>query len=230
MTSVTKNLQAKKDSKIKKHEQAAKKMFGKEAERQEKKYKEKGLTSTAKLIVDLIASQESIKDGIHVDVGCGSGVVCVELLKKGASKTIGVDLSEDAIARATALADELQLSDRATFVAGSFIEIELRVEEPVQSVILHRVLCCHPNAKGILEKTTSLNPRDIYITLPTDNSIVIGIHAPIGVLTRIFTKGFQAQFHRHQMMMSYLEERGYKLQFRSRKFPWITFHFTKRMA
>ncbi len=217
----------KEQDRIRKHEEAAKKMFGKDSERQAQAYKKKGLSSTSRLIVERIKTLDGMDQGVHVDVGCGSGKICFELLKNGARRALGIDLSEDAIKNAQALADELGFSDRTDFIAGSFIDVDLQLNEDVQTVILHRVLCCHPNARGILEKTISLNPNHVFITVPTDNPIIRTIHLPIGVLTRLLTKGFQAQLHRHEFIISFLEARGYRLVFKEKKFPWITFHFVR---
>ncbi len=212
---------------VEKHEIAAKKLFGKEAKRQAAKYEKKGLSSTAKRITELIIAQDTAKNGVYLDSGCGSGKICFELLKNGVKKTIGIDLSEKAIEIAEQLKEKFNFQDRAVFVAGSFLDVEIPTTEPIQGIILHRVLCCHPEAEKILQKVIALNPQEIYITLPTDNRIVRTIHVPIGVLTRTFTKGFQAQLHTHKKIFSILLEHDYTLVLKERKTLWWTYVFRK---
>jgi SAM-dependent methyltransferase len=57
-----------------------------------------------------------------IDVGCGSGVLSFVAARLGASRVIGCDISEEAIAVARTNAERLDLADRVEFRVGSLLE------------------------------------------------------------------------------------------------------------
>lgn len=63
------------------------------------------------------------RDGIHLDIGCGNGIKTVNFALAGL-KTIGVDISLDAIKEAKLLLDGHKLRNKCTFIEGSGLDLK----------------------------------------------------------------------------------------------------------
>lgn len=60
-------------------------------------------------------------DGKRVlDIGCGSGRLCVAMAQRGAAEVVGVDFAGDMLDLARKYADEAGVADRCHFVAADF--------------------------------------------------------------------------------------------------------------
>ena len=60
-----------------------------------------------------------------LDLGCGSGIFCFKLLKRGAGRVIGIDFSINAIQKAKERAMELKVMNRCEFICANVVEIDL---------------------------------------------------------------------------------------------------------
>jgi len=104
-----------------------------------------------------------------IDVGCGTGDLALALLARGATTARGVDLGRGAIESARALADERGLADRTTFDVGDGSTVTL---DRAGIVVLNRVVCCYPDATGLLDNTLPAAGEVFAITAPTDRGAV----------------------------------------------------------
>ena len=59
-----------------------------------------------------------------LDVGCGSGVYSVDFARRGARRVVGVDFSENMLARARREAEQHGVADRCEFVQADFLELD----------------------------------------------------------------------------------------------------------
>jgi 2-polyprenyl-3-methyl-5-hydroxy-6-metoxy-1,4-benzoquinol methylase len=55
-----------------------------------------------------------------LDIGCGSGVYCIELAKRGAKRVLGIDFSDSMLAIAREAARKDGVADRIEFIRGEF--------------------------------------------------------------------------------------------------------------
>jgi SAM-dependent methyltransferase len=85
-----------------------------------------------------------------LDVGCGIGDLAIETLARGAVSATGYDLSAKAIEHGRELASRRGFAERVTFEVGDGSIVEL---PPADVVVLNRVVCCYPNADGLLDRT-----------------------------------------------------------------------------
>jgi len=63
-----------------------------------------------------IKNCEPIKDRTFLDVGCGNALYSLELARRGASRVVGIDISEVMIGLCKQSSEAQNLSDRCTFV------------------------------------------------------------------------------------------------------------------
>ncbi|WP_200254254.1 class I SAM-dependent methyltransferase [Thiococcus pfennigii] len=104
-----------------------------------------------------------------LEVGCGPGYLHRALLRDGAARAVGVDLSERmiAIARREARADGL--AERTSYHQGDFTLIAAPLPE-ADVTILDKVICCYPDWERLV--TVSLaKTRCLYaFTIPRDRA------------------------------------------------------------
>jgi 2-polyprenyl-3-methyl-5-hydroxy-6-metoxy-1,4-benzoquinol methylase len=71
-----------------------------------------------------IKNCEPIKDRTFLDVGCGNALYSLELARKGASRVVGIDISEVMIGLCKQSAEHHNLSDRCTFLQTDLLNYE----------------------------------------------------------------------------------------------------------
>ena len=111
-----------------------------------------------RLMGDVAAAAPSV-----LELGCGSGALTVELLRRGAVSADAVDLSPDMIDAARRRAALADVSDRAAFVLGDGALIPLAAHD---WVVLDRVMCCYPLLDRLLANATRAATRRVAFTVP----------------------------------------------------------------
>jgi SAM-dependent methyltransferase len=114
--------------------------------------------SLLKAITDVGVSGRTV-----LDVGCGIGDLAIEAVAAGATSAKGFDLSPKAIERARALARQRGVDDRTTFEVGDGSKLDL---PKADVVAVNRVVCCYPDADGILERTLAAAGSVYAISAP----------------------------------------------------------------
>ncbi len=116
---------------------------------------------TASLLKAITA--QGVSGRTVLDVGCGIGDLAIETVAAGATSATGYDLSPKAIGRARALARERGVGDRTTFEVGDGSKLDL---PRADIVAINRVVCCYPDADGILERTLAAAGSVYAISAP----------------------------------------------------------------
>ena len=114
----------------------------KEATRNVRSYRRRGLDPMASSMVDYLLST-GIDGTTILEVGGGVSAVQIELLKAGAASSLNIELSSGYDEAAQALAEEEGLEDRMARRIGDFVELQHDLE-PMDIVVMNRVVCCYP--------------------------------------------------------------------------------------
>jgi SAM-dependent methyltransferase len=114
-----------------------------------------------------------LADRTVLDVGCGIGDLAIETLSRGASSATGFDLSPKAIDHARELAARRGFADRTTFDVGDGSTFEL---PSADVVVLNRVVCCYPNADGLLNRTLTAAGSVFALTAPVSDGATGGFN------------------------------------------------------
>lgn len=69
---------------------------------------------------------QPINDKSILDVGCGSGIYCVDFAKKGAKKVVGIDFSEKMIRIAKKLSKEEKVSNKCNFIVADIMNNQFK--------------------------------------------------------------------------------------------------------
>jgi SAM-dependent methyltransferase len=119
--------------------------------------------SLLKAITDLGVSGRTV-----LDVGCGIGDLAIETVAAGATSATGFDLSPKAIERARELARTRGVGDRTTFEVGDGSKLEL---PKADIVAINRVVCCYPDADGILDRSLAAAGSVYAISAPISRGL-----------------------------------------------------------
>ena len=89
------------------------------------------------------------------------------------------------------------------------------------AISLHKVLCCHPDRSGMLQKAISGKPNVIVITIPPKWH-VFRYGVPFFHLFRKVKHGFTFYVHNPKVIDKELQEANYELVRVFKTFIWIT--------
>ena len=144
------------------HTQAAARLFSHLAKLYVWRYRLFGL---ARSQLKLIAGLERIgyRAASLLEIGCGVGWLHQWLLKHGAARAVGVDLSPEMVAEARRLALKQGLAAQTSYLIGDFIALAESIE-PVEIVLLDKVICCYPDANVLLIQAASRARRAVALT------------------------------------------------------------------
>jgi len=140
----------------------------------------KGLRTTTRLLVELLADEAAHGHGIEgaslLDIGAGIGDVEAALFERGLSHATHVEASTAYSDAARRLADEGGWRDRVRFETCDFVESVDRLSD-ADLVVLDRVICCYPDMPTLVDRSAS-RARILYaLSAPRDGwpvRVVIG--------------------------------------------------------
>lgn len=118
----------------------------------------------------LVAVLESggVRGQSVLDVGCGTGGLCLALVDRGAASAVGVDLSPRAIDQAARASQERGVADRAIFRVGDGSQTAY---EPADVVVLDKVFCCYFDPVALLTNTLPAANTTYAIVLPPSRGV-----------------------------------------------------------
>jgi 2-polyprenyl-3-methyl-5-hydroxy-6-metoxy-1,4-benzoquinol methylase len=188
------------------------------ARRIAKRYRKRGLDKTARQIVEFL--QRRGLDGATVlEVGGGVGEIQLELLKRGAARTVNLELSPAYEEEATRLAREAGVDGRVERRLHDIAVAPAEVE-PADIVVLHRVVCCYPDYERLLGAAADHARRLLVFSHPPRNPISRSIIAAQNLGFRLLRREFRTFAHPPPAMLAVLERHGFQPAFAHHGIPW----------
>jgi len=176
-------------------------------------YRAQGPGQTTRLLLDGLAKAGSLH-GELLDIGSGIGALTFELLDRGLTSAIGVDLSTAHVATASKAASRRGRSDSTRFVQGDFLDVASQLPS-ADIVVLDRVVCCYPEYEWFLDESLRHAQRYFAFSYPKDRWYV---RAWVGLenLGRQITRNeFRSFVHPVAAMESVIHRSGFKRLSRS---------------
>jgi magnesium-protoporphyrin O-methyltransferase len=170
-----------------------------------RRYRRKGLSRTARGLAEAAAGAGSV-----LDIGGGVGDLSLELLERGASRATVVEISDGYEDAAAALLADHRLGDRVERRIGDFVAEEGLVE-PHDVVVLHRVVCCYPDADALIATAASHARRTLALTYPRERALTrIGFRG-LNLWLRATRCGFRTFVHPVAAIADAAERQGLTL-------------------
>jgi magnesium-protoporphyrin O-methyltransferase len=136
------------------------------AEGDRDRYRRSGPDRTTRLLLELVRPYAAPGSTI-LDVGGGIGVIDHELLRTGAGHAVLAEASPAYLEVARQEARRANLLDRLEFVDGDFVTRASAIDV-ADIVTLDRVVCCYPDAEGLVSRSAARTRRVLALVLPRD--------------------------------------------------------------
>lgn len=166
--------------------------FGRRMARHDaRRYRRRGLPRTARGLVALAGDS---RGATVLDVGGGVGTLALELVERGAARGTVFELSAGYEDAAAALLAEHRLADRLERRVGDFVAEEGLVE-PHDVVVLHRVVCCYPDADALVGAAAGHARRRLLLTYPRERGLTRFGARAANLWLRATRCGFRVHVH-----------------------------------
>jgi 2-polyprenyl-3-methyl-5-hydroxy-6-metoxy-1,4-benzoquinol methylase len=189
------------------------------ARRMAKRYRKRGVDKTARRMVEFLAGR-GVEGASVLEIGGGVGEIQLELLARGAARTTNLELSDGYEPEAARLAREAGVEERVQRRRHD-IAVDPQGVEPVDVVVLHRVVCCYPDYERLLGAAADHARHLLVFSHPPRNPVSRAIVATQNLGFRLTGREFRTFAHPPRAMLGVLERHGLRHTFSHRGFPWL---------
>jgi magnesium-protoporphyrin O-methyltransferase len=202
------------------HSKSASKLFSFFAARSRKRFEERGFEPSQEHLLSGL-EQIGYSGSTLLEIGCGVGHLHQTMLEKGAESATGIDLAPKMLSEARDWADKRGLAGRASYVEGDFMEIDSQVDA-ADVCVLDKVVCCYPDAKGLLQRSLQKTRRTYALTYPRDRWFVrLGVSIWNSVLWLV-RSDFRSFVHDPGKIENWISEAGLEKKFEDQTTAWQT--------
>ena len=193
----------------------------KQARRDAARYRRRGLMKDAAAGVAFLR-RRGIRGLTVLEVGGGIGAALVELLRAGAARAVNAELSPAYEPVAAELLRESGVeASRVEFRTGDFVADAASIE-PVDAVIMNRVVCCYDDYDALLVAAADRARRYLVFTYPRDSALSRLVAGLENLGFRLSGKEFRSFVHPASAMLEVVERRGFRLAEERRAPIWLT--------
>lgn len=208
------------------HSKSASRLFSLFARSSRRRAEKKGLESTQEQLLEGLAGI-GYEDASLLEIGCGVGHLHQTLLERGARQAVGVDLAPKMLAEARSLAEDRGLTERTEYLEGDFIELGDAVEA-ADIALLDKVVCCYPDAEGLLDLTLEKTRRGCALTYPRDRWFVrLWMKAWNGTLW-LLRSDFRTYVHEPATIERRITAAGFAKRYEDTTAAWLTQVYARR--
>ncbi len=187
-----------------------------QAQREARHFRERGLDSASKWVVDAVREQ-GVAGRSVLEPGGGIGAIEIELLKAGAARSTVVELSPGYEEAAAELAREAGVTDRIERHVGDFAADGT---EPADVVVLHRVVCCYPDYNALLGAAAGKARETLVFTYPPRNVASRALLGIVNLWLRLRGMDFRTFAHPPEQMIAVVQDAGFEPVARRRGGIW----------
>lgn len=204
------------------------KMFGhRRAQRELKRYQKQGLDKPALFLVEALKTRGIAGTDI-LEIGFGIGALHLELLKAGAVRAVGLELSSAYLEAAQELARKIGLPHTVKYRLHNIVEDASTVAE-AGVVVMNRVVCCYPDMPGLVKPAAERARRLLALSFPRDTWWMrLGLKM-INTLMAMTRSDFRIYLHSPQAIRATIEREGLAQVFQAVSGPWQVVLFERQI-
>ena len=202
------------------HAVSASRFFSFFARRYRKRFEKKGFEpSQHQLIAGL---EQAVFDGMTVlEIGSGVGHLHQTLLEQGAAFAVGVDLAPNMLQEARQWAQQRNLSDRTRYIEGDFMTLDHDIEA-ADLTVLDKVVCCYPDADGLIHRSLAKTKRVYALTYPRDVWYVRFGMGVMAMMLKIVRSDFRPYVHDPNQIEQWITDSGFRKSYQQTTAMWLT--------
>lgn len=202
------------------HSRSAARLFSAVARRYRRRFARRGFEpSQTQLLAGLEAA--GYEGASLLEVGCGVGHLHQSLLERGASSAIGIDLAPKMISEAKRWAAQRGLGDRTRYLVGDFLFLGDNVEK-AEVTLLDKVVCCYPDAEGLVAASLKVTKRVYALTYPRSRWFVRWAGRLGSALMWLLRSDFRAYVHDPLEIEHWIGEAGFRKRYEACTALWLT--------
>jgi magnesium-protoporphyrin O-methyltransferase len=171
------------------------------------RYRRRGLSRTERDLVELVGD---VRGASVLEAGGGIGALQLELLDAGAARATNVELS----AGYDDVAQELLAGRNVDRRVGDFATADI---PPHDVVVMHRVVCCYPDADALTRAAAARTNRVLALTLPQQRRWIGWGFGAVNAWLRVRRCGFRTYQHPFAAVAAAAEREGLRLERRIRR-------------
>ena len=183
-----------------------------------RRYQRNGPDRTTRMLLELLRPAVDASTTI-LDVGSGIGIIDQELLRAGAAHAVLVDGSTAYLEVARDEARRANLLDRLDIVEGDFVRRAGEVAD-ADIVTLDRVICCYPDADGLVTRSASRARRLYGLVLPRDRWVTRTVLRLVNAWYRLRGRAYRAYAHPNARIDELAAGAGLRLRAETGTFVW----------
>jgi len=177
------------------------------ARREAGRFRRRGLDHRSGRLLAALAGRVPLSGRTALEVGAGAGGFTISLLERGVGRVTIIDAAPAYIEAARRLAEERGVGDAVSAALGDYAESG--PGEPVDLVVMDRVVCCYPSWHALLDRATTQAGVAIALTYPRPKAYTRFGIALINLLMRLRRSTFRVFVHPPGDMHAFLASRGF---------------------
>ena len=195
------------------------KLFGRRAAaRDVRRYEKDGLDETGASMVAFLR-ERGIAGTSVLEIGGGIGALQLELLAAGAERATNLELSPEYEEAARGLLCERGLEERVDRRLGDVVA-DPSLAEPADVVLMHRVVCCYPDADVLVGAAAERARRFLLMSFPRDTALFRAGARVLNLGFRLLRWEYRTFVHPRATILAAAERRGLRLVEGSRGRIW----------
>lgn len=165
--------------------------------------------------------QAGYRDKTLLEVGSGVGHLHQTLLEGGARSAVGIDLAPAMIEQAKDWAERRGLSDQVRYITGDFMDSGESIGS-AQITILDKVVCCYPDAEGLIQHALNKTGEIFALTYPRRTWYTrLGV-AIAALFMRLIGSAFRPYVHDPQQIEQWIRDAGFSPCYENRTLVWLS--------
>jgi len=207
------------------HARSGGRIFSFVARNYRKRFSKKGFEPSQRQLMEGL-SQADFQNTSVLEIGSGVGHFHMSLLEAGAATATGIDLAPKMIAEAEDWSSQRGLEGRITYHQGDFMEI-LPIIDPADVTVMDKVVCCYPDADGLIHRSLEKTRRVYALTYPRDRRLVrLGV-ALAALLMRLIGSSFRPYAHSPAVIEKWITAQGFHKRYEKTTFVWLSQVYVK---